>query len=342
MPVGAPRSRLRVWLCGAMLGSTLSLAASSVASAWCRTTTVQAPERYDNCWLEADTPCWAEGIPLAWIRACIPYKVSPRAAVDPATGETTLPRDDLPYERVLEIVEESFGTWTGVECDGLPLGLRTKRIANKTADYDSWFEEEDLSGMNAVSFVNDWDERGNAAVIFALTEVFSNTSSGEILWVNMKLNEQYGNWGDCCPSGVCSEKDATRCHTRRTVDLQNVITHEAGHFIGLAHECALRDATMYYAADRGQTNKRTLEADDREGICNIYPPGSLPEGCDFSPYKSALPTASCGCRAAGAGGSLLALRTTLAGLASLLALLAARCRARKRSAREGGLEQRTG
>lgn len=72
-------------------------------------------------------------------------------------------------------------------------------------------------------------------------------------------------------------KDGLDMHPR-TVDLSSVLTHELGHILGLSHsndfrrECAknLPLATMAagYLKDGGQA---TLSADDRSGICALYP-----------------------------------------------------------------------
>lgn len=55
------------------------------------------------------------------------------------------------------------------------------------------------------------------------------------------------------------------------VDTQSIATHEEGHFLGLDHSDDTR-ATMtpYYVAGSSQ---RTLEADDIEGVCTLYPSG---------------------------------------------------------------------
>jgi hypothetical protein len=70
-------------------------------------------------------------------------------------------------------------------------------------------------------------------------------------------------------------------------DLASIVTHEAGHFIGIGHcdpslpSCV--EATMFAVADRTSVEKRTLEQDDRDAVCAIYPPGDLTESCNAVP-----------------------------------------------------------
>lgn len=52
-------------------------------------------------------------------------------------------------------------------------------------------------------------------------------------------------------------------------DVQNCITHELGHMLGLGH--ALNpDPTMYYICAIGETKKRTIEQEDMNGFFNLY------------------------------------------------------------------------
>ena len=73
-------------------------------------------------------------------------------------------------------------------------------------------------------------------------------------------------------------------------DIQNTIAHEAGHFVGLAHEVEDHTATMFPVAPSAETTKRTLSLDDEDGISYLYPamdsrrePGSEPVPSPSSP-----------------------------------------------------------
>ncbi len=88
-------------------------------------------------------------------------------------------------------------------------------------------------------------------------------------------------------------------------DLANTFTHEVGHLFGLDHTCwdgrgtvprdqngspvptctsgavsdAARQATMYAFQECGETKKATLEQDDIDGLCGIYPLADDPKQC---------------------------------------------------------------
>ena len=81
-------------------------------------------------------------------------------------------------------------------------------------------------------------------------------------------------------------------------DVQNTLTHELGHALGLAHNAALPDAVMYPSARRGETHKRLLHEDDRAGLAVLYG-GALAE------------EAAAGCSASGTGAALWLLLLVL-------------------------------
>jgi tetratricopeptide (TPR) repeat protein len=53
-------------------------------------------------------------------------------------------------------------------------------------------------------------------------------------------------------------------------DVQNIATHEIGHFVGLDHDSTTQYITMYPSASMGEIYKRTLEQDDKNGVLDIY------------------------------------------------------------------------
>ncbi|MBS7223972.1 MAG: matrixin family metalloprotease [Clostridiaceae bacterium] len=56
----------------------------------------------------------------------------------------------------------------------------------------------------------------------------------------------------------------------RAYDVQNCFTHELGHLLGLDDEVSKSSSTMYMQTSIGETAKRTLAADDINGLKAIY------------------------------------------------------------------------
>ena len=80
------------------------------------------------------------------------------------------------------------------------------------------------------------------------------------------------------------------------MDVQNTVTHEAGHVIGFAHNSDL-NSTMYFQAPIGDTSKRSLASMDIQGVCDVYPIGKPPLTCGTN-------SSGCGCGTTGAEGVL--------------------------------------
>jgi len=127
------------------------------------------------------------------------------------------------------------------------------------------------------------------ASALAFTWDTANKTTGQIYDADIEVNLHDFQWADVVA-------DPTRASA---MDLQNALTHEMGHFVGLDHTCydslspnttsppidstgmpvpdcrtappAVQETTMYPSAMAGDTQKRTLAPDDQNGLCSIYP-----------------------------------------------------------------------
>ena len=227
-------------------------------------------------------------VELGWQRSCIEYVVDASESVQ------------LTQEEVEAIYERSFATWLDVTCGGGSPGFDV-RLGPEPGMCNVPEYVSGGANANSMAFVANWSGRGHAGGAFALTTTWFDTNSGEIYDADMEINQQFWIFDDCPESG---------CTDDNVVDLGNTVTHELGHFFGLAHTPDDEMATMWACADTAETFKRDLRPDDIEGLCAVYPPGTLPTECDYTPRggfdplcRSDRPDEGCGCSAPGVGGS---------------------------------------
>jgi len=112
-----------------------------------------------------------------------------------------------------------------------------------------------------------WDETnesgffGAPSGLVAITPVDFDPSSGLILDADIIFNAKNHDFSTDLASG--------------TFDVQNVATHEVGHFIGLDHS-AVVGSTMNPFANQNDTRLRSLELDDLAAAQSIYPLSGTP------------------------------------------------------------------
>ncbi|MET0593316.1 MAG: matrixin family metalloprotease [Polyangiaceae bacterium] len=258
---GSKRARALV---AAALGLA-GFAAVRSADAYCRTTTCPQCD-YD----EKGCPT---GQPIYWPSSCVTFAMQYRGSkqVDLATAT--------------RVMDDAFAVWQETACpDGAPPAIHVdRRFGDAACDLHEYNQTD--ANANIVTFRDDrWPYEASSNVL-ALTTVTYSRKTGAIFDVDMEINStQRISVGDPVPS--------------TSYDLQSIVTHEAGHFLGMAHTDD-RMATMYPQYTSGTQSFRSLGVDDQAGICAVYPSAQAAK-CDYSPRQGFSP--ECGIFPSGNGG----------------------------------------
>jgi hypothetical protein len=278
------------------------------ASAFCRTTTNQSfvPT--------ATQPCDTTGTPIAWASKCVGYSLQKDASVQVTLTQAT------------NIAHASFGEWSAHDCQPCSASGKPTILGEDLGTVVCSNVEYVQGGGNANAIVFRDSTWPHDAVALALTTVTFKLDTGEIFDADMEIQS--------------NPKDVTLSVTDPVpaggFDLRSIMTHEAGHFFGLAHtQPENRDATMFATYQPGETLKRDLAQDDICGICTIYPPtrtancdptprGGLSDNCDIA---TSAAKGGCTCNLPGGAGS--GVGSAGLALASLLGLTGWLRRARR-------------
>jgi hypothetical protein len=175
--------------------------------------------------------------PLYWNVLTVPY-VKDQAGTPDVTDESAFAAVDV-----------SFQHWQDVACSYVSFQNNGK-LANAPVGFS-----QGGSNVNVVKFIeSDWTHSARAIAV-TLTTFDCNT--GEIFDADIVLNGVNFSFTTSPMVGV------------PRADVENTVTHEAGHLLGFDHD-PNPESTMYADAPLGETRKRTLSEDDVTGLCHVY------------------------------------------------------------------------
>ena len=232
---------------------------------------------------------------LAWPAGTVEYH--PSATGDPELGEAGF-----------AAIEASVTTWERqmMVCGNLTMEVGT-RSSSRSVGY---VDRPGAGNENLILFrtqdctqvVPDGDtcqhdgDCGNkydcwdfAQGTLAITTTNYDPGTGQMLDADVELNAA-SHLFTTVDSPPCTTVDALTCVS---IDVQNTVTHELGHSLGLAHSPDPR-STMYAGAGRGETTKRVLDDGSQEFVCTAYPRGQQSRDCDGSSLSVHVAGGSCG------------------------------------------------
>ncbi|MCA9526129.1 MAG: matrixin family metalloprotease, partial [Myxococcales bacterium] len=210
-----------------------------------------------------DNGCPVSGKPLFWKSSCVGFNLQ-------RNGSERLPLADARLA-----ILKSFGAWSELPCPGggnASLSFAPgEDVACKQSGYNAGG-----TNLNVVLFQdNDWKYRGIDGTL-AKTSVTFNEETGEIYDADIEINSAFN--------------EITVSDDKIVYDLEAIITHEVGHYIGLAHsveENSIMAEALCEGGDRcarGKVAARRLAQDDLDAVCALYPSWATygddaPQGC---------------------------------------------------------------
>jgi len=237
-----------------------------------------------------ENQCVTKGNPLHWGNPCLTYTVQ----VDGS------PKYNLDADEVKAFVAQAFDSWKSVHCPG----GGSPRFEVQFEGYVSCNRREAIcdganKNDNVIMFHDgNWPYRSDK---IGVTTPTGGKESGLVVDADVEIDSQFYSFK--------SNSDGTM-----STSLLYVLTHELGHFLGLAHS-PVNGAVMSTGYQSLPFSRNLISPDDAAAICAAYPPGpalscGLPNGPAYDQCQipigekppcqlaSVTQDGGCGCRLA--------------------------------------------
>jgi hypothetical protein len=237
-------SRIALSAAGTLVAVCL---ASADAHAFCRAVSGSPPAGYDpatqGCYAPSSGP---DSYELYWKNLCVGYSLQRDAS----------PLRHITLDQATQVTANAFAQWTGAGCTGGAPSIQARDLGPVDCGQVQYSSTQ--PNQHVIVFRDEGWPYSDSSNTLGLTTITFDATNGEIYDADTELNSHDYNLVTDSPAPFGS------------YDLASVITHEAGHFLGLAHS-ADGNAVMYAHYHPGSA---MLTSDDVGGICAAYPDGN--------------------------------------------------------------------
>lgn len=224
-----------------------------------------------------------KGVPVRWKRLPMRYSIDAEGLGDYFTNR----KEQGAPESEFQAVAISFVPWQGITCGGLAAILKIESRGKVPGQQIGYDQQCNGCNTNLIKFILTKEAWRHDQTQLAVTTLSFNQNDGEILDADMEIN-----------AGHFELSTQTDNQELMRWDIQNTVTHEVGHMLGLGHSLE-PSSTMFASGQQKEITKRDLAADDKLGICALYPPQQI----NVPSYKQTQVDRALGCSQFSASGS---------------------------------------